>query len=371
MDSMGPMNVALVKLFEADQALREAQARLHAAARNVRVQERKVNELSEKVKLAHTTLKEQQAQAAQLDLDLRSRDAHIERLRTQQQTAKNNKEYQAFLVEINTAKLDRNKVEDEAMKVLETVEREQNELGTMQVQLEAEKKKLEQLRAESDDTINRLTGEVEKLKPVRDAAASVVSPRARDAFERLAERFEGEAMSALGKPDRRREEYVCGACNMSLVADVYNKLHSRDDLVICPSCGRLLYIPEDLPPEAAINTRPGSSKRSRAASTTDRASSTSTAADALPPTIEPRAKGQWGDLLTAAQGESVKAAMDAGNEPVSLQVMIDGELAGLYKGKTREHLERVIRFRMQEARMEGDAQVTDSGAQTVEQPGGN
>ena len=80
---MGPMNVALVKLFEADQALREAEARLHAAERNVRVQERKVTELSEKAKLAHASLKEQQAQAGQLDLDLRSRDAHIERLSDQ------------------------------------------------------------------------------------------------------------------------------------------------------------------------------------------------------------------------------------------------------------------------------------------------
>src|SRR6185437_13262223 len=100
-EEMGPTNVALVKLFEADQALREAQSRLDSAARNVRVQERKVADLSEKLKLAQTKLREQQSQAAQLDLDLKSRDAHIERLRTQQQTAKNNKEYQAFLVEIN------------------------------------------------------------------------------------------------------------------------------------------------------------------------------------------------------------------------------------------------------------------------------
>ena len=72
-------------------------------------------------------------------------------------------------------------------------------------------------------------------------------------------------------------------------------------------------------------------------------------------------------MLAAAQGESVKAAIDAGNEPVSLQVTIDGELAGLYKGKTREHLERVIRFRMQEAGINGQPQVTESGSQAVEQ----
>jgi len=352
---MGPTNIALVKLFKADQAFRAAQARLDAAARHVRVQDRRVAELSEKLKLAQTQLKEQQAKAGQHDLDLKSRDAHIERLRTQQQTAKNNKEYQAFLVEINTAKVDRNKIEDEAMKVLEAVERQQNEVGTMQAQLDGERKKLETLQSESGETVKRLTSEVDSLRPAREQAAAAVPPKGRDAFDRLAERYEGEAMSAIGKPDRRREEYICGACNMSLVADVYNKLHSRDDLVFCPSCRRILYIPEDLPPETAINTKPASSSRR----STKASGSTSSTPEAPPPIIEQRAKGRWGQILDAAQGESVRAAVDAGNEPVSLRVNINGELAGFYKGKTREHLERVIRYRMQEAKVEGDADVLE------------
>jgi len=350
---MGPTNVALVKLFKADQALRESQARLDAAARNVRVQERKVADLSEKLKLAQNTLKEQQSTAATLDVELRSRDGHIERLRTQQQTAKNNKEYQAFLVEINTAKVDRNKIEDEAMKVLEAVERGQNEVGAQQQLLDAERQKLDGLRAESGEMLRRLQAEVEALRPVREAAAAETPAKARDIFERLADRYDGEPMSAISKPDRRREEYICGACNMSLVADVYNKLHSRDELVYCPSCRRILFIPEDLPPEQAINMSKGSlgaTRRARSAAEKEAAP-------------EPRATGQWGDLLAAAQGESVKAAIDAGNEPVSLQVMINGELAGHYKGKTRDHLQRVIQFRMQEAGLSGDAEVVENTPQ--------
>ena len=60
---MGPTNVALVKLFQADQALREAQARLDAAGKDVRVQERKVNDLAEKLRLAQQKLLNDQAVA--------------------------------------------------------------------------------------------------------------------------------------------------------------------------------------------------------------------------------------------------------------------------------------------------------------------
>ena len=109
---MGPTNIALVKLSQSDQSLREAQGRLEAVSRDVRVQERKVNDLVERQKLSQSKLKEQQSQSAQLDLDIKTRDDHIERLRNQQQNAKTNREYQAFLVEINTEKLDKSKSEE-------------------------------------------------------------------------------------------------------------------------------------------------------------------------------------------------------------------------------------------------------------------
>jgi uncharacterized protein len=252
---MGPTNIALVKLYEADQQLREAQSRLDAVTRNVRIQERRINELNEKLTAAQTRLRSLQSSAANLELDLKTRESRIERLRTQQQSAKNNKEYQAFLIEISTEKNDRNKIEEETIKAMESVERASTELKEMTTLIESESAKLETMRGEITDKIATLQAEIDLLKPARDSALGEVPPKARDAFDRLADRFEGEAMSAIAKPDRRREEYICTVCNMSLVVDVYNRLHSRDELVFCPSCHRILYIPEDLPPETAVHKK--------------------------------------------------------------------------------------------------------------------
>lgn len=249
---MGPTNVSLVRLFQADQALRAAQGRLDAVQKNVRAQERRVNDLSEKLKAATASLRGYQADAGRLDLEIKSHDAQIERLREQQKTATNSKVYQTFLVEINTAKVDRGKVEDLAIVAMEAVEKGQAESTALATQLESEKTKLEGMRSQIGETVARLKAEVTSLDPARDAAARALSPTARAAFERLAEHHDGESMSAISKPDRRREEYLCTACNMDLVTDVYNKLHSRDELVFCPSCRRILYIPDDLPPELAV-----------------------------------------------------------------------------------------------------------------------
>jgi len=258
---MGPTNVALVKYFKVDQELREALARLDAASKDVRVQERRVHDLTEKHKVAQQQQRENQTRAAALELDLKARDAHIEKLRTHQHAARNNKEYQTFLVEINTAKVDRNKVEDETMKLLEQVERGNRELAELTQHVDAEKAKLATIRESIGGKLGTLQAEIDAIKPRVEEVGKQVPTKAREMFDRMADRFDGEAMSAIAKPDRRREEYVCTACNMDLVVDVYNKLHSRDELVFCPSCRRILYIPDDLPPEVAIKGKPAATKR--------------------------------------------------------------------------------------------------------------
>ena len=250
---MGPTNVALVNLFRADQQLREAQARLDSASRSVRMQERRINEITEKLKLAQTQLREQQARSTPLALEIKTRDERIEKLRNQQQNAKNHKEYQAFLTEINTEKLDKGKFEDQLLKLMEEVEKTQGTVKDLAASLEAEQKRHAETQSQLGAKLAELQADVDQLKPARDDAARALPPKAVDAFDRLAERFEGEAMGAIGKPDRRREEYICDACNMSLVADIYNRLHSRDEMVFCPNCRRLLFIPDELPPELAIN----------------------------------------------------------------------------------------------------------------------
>src|SRR4051812_37812662 len=135
---MGPTNIALVKLLRADAALREAIARYDAANKTVRQQERRLADLHEKHKLAATTLREQQSKAGNLELDVKTRDAKIEKLRTQQQNAKNNKEYQAFLTEINTEKVDRGKSEDQQLQVMEEMEKTAAEVKSLQAMIDEE-----------------------------------------------------------------------------------------------------------------------------------------------------------------------------------------------------------------------------------------
>ena len=74
---------------------------------------------------------------------------------------------------------------------------------------------------------------------------------------------------------------------------------------------------------------------------------------------EHAAKGRLGDVLAAAQGESVKITLDAGEKPVECEVVIDGKSQGVYKGKNADHLQRIIALRLEEAGLQGSAQVIE------------
>ncbi len=58
---MGPTNVALVKLFDADQKYRQAKARYDAVSKDVRLQERRLTELVAKLAGTNAQLKDSQA----------------------------------------------------------------------------------------------------------------------------------------------------------------------------------------------------------------------------------------------------------------------------------------------------------------------
>lgn len=357
---MGPINLALVKLFEADKELRAVQSELDDVTHNVRVLARKIADLDERHRLTHARHVELQAQYKSLELEMSTRDAHIEKLRAAQQAARNNREYQALLVQISTEKVDRTKLEEQALRLLEQIERVGAEAAALASQLASEKEKHAVAESQIGDRVAELRARIEQVRPSRDAAAADVPRELLSQFDRLSERYDGEALAAIMRPNPRREEYSCSACNMDMVPDVYNRLHNRDEVVYCPSCRRMLYIPDDLPPHAAVNQPSSSPKKSKTTrvrrKTKDEAANKGNVS--TPPVLS-----KWDAFVTRAQGESVRAAVEADHAPVVCQVSINGDLVGQFKGKTVDHLCGCIKLILAENQLSASVEVTAATVQ--------
>jgi predicted nucleic acid-binding Zn-ribbon protein len=363
---MGPTNQALLALFRADSTYRSAQEELDTATRGVRIQ-RKRAELAEQA-LAQTVdaLKHATAQQMELDSDLKQRDEHIEHLRLQQQESQNHKQYQAFLGEINTQKVERGRVEEESAAKLQLVDSLKAQQQQEAEQAKAEREKAEQLQSDIGDTTARLEAKIAELKPVRDQAATAVPAGLLSSFERLADNYDGEALAAIGHIDGKEERYYCTACNMELVVDVYNRLMTRDDVVACPGCGRLLYVPEELTPEMAVRQKK-----------TKRPSRAKGAKKTGKKTIKRSRKGLPADLkraITTAAAESTRQAELDGVESIEVEVRVEKvqEAAGPYSVASIDHFRGRIDAMVQagdiEATYEIVALVAGAEVTPAEQP---
>ena len=62
----------------------------------------------------------------------------------------------------------------------------------------------------------------------------------------MADTYDGEAVVRVEQQDDRSEAYSCGGCFMGITAESVNLLMTRDEIIRCPNCTRILVL-GDLP----------------------------------------------------------------------------------------------------------------------------
>lgn len=253
---MGPTYQAVMSFVQADGAYRGALARLAAATRSLRQQQQKVDGLASELASASKLALELAARAAELESDVKSREEHIQKLRDRQMNLSNAREYQAILVDINTQKVDKAKIEEQALAAIDASDKQRAVVTDLTARHEMETRKLAEIASHIDDEVKKLEADVAARKGPRDAAAAKVSSTIVANYVRMADLYDGEGAVAIERPNPRDEEYLCTGCNTYLVADVYNRIRTiRDDVVYCRSCGRILFIPEELTADKALNKK--------------------------------------------------------------------------------------------------------------------
>ena len=168
------------------------------------------------------------------------------KLREALNQAKTNKEYSAMLVEVNTLKVDKGKIEEQALELMGQIEQLKAEVAEVEAKVAEQQKIKSHGEAELESRTAEVADQLEQLKEKRRVAAEAVPAKALDIFEKMAESLDGEAMAPVEQEDPRRLEFNCGGCYMSIPIEQVNRLGSSDTLVQCTSCRRILYLSDEL-----------------------------------------------------------------------------------------------------------------------------
>ncbi len=239
---MGPVLNALIKLQSVENQLRAAKAKLARCRRNVIIQENNVRSLQNAYEAKKEEIQLTKVQSDRLELELRTRDEEIAKLRAHLNAAKTNKEYAAVLTQLNTTKADNSKFETQILDLMKDVEADQAECENILHQIDEQKQKLEQVRKEAEQMAVKYEAEIEEIQAEWGRKAEDIPAEPLRIFNRVAETYDGEALAVVEKQEGKTEVYSCGGCFMGITVESVNLLLSKDDIIRCPSCTRILVL---------------------------------------------------------------------------------------------------------------------------------
>ena len=239
---MGPVLNGLMKLQGVENRLRAAKAKLARCRRNVIIQENQIRSLQNSLEAKKEEIQLTKIQSDRLELELKSRDEEIAKLRASLNTAKTNKEYAALLTALNTTKADNSKNETQILELLRDIETDEAECGEIQEQIDQQKQALEQTRKEAEKLAIKYQAEIEEIEVEWNQFAGAIPKGPLEIFKRVAETYDGEALAAIDQQGGKTEAYTCGGCFMGITAESVNMLLTKDDIIRCPNCTRILVL---------------------------------------------------------------------------------------------------------------------------------
>jgi predicted nucleic acid-binding Zn-ribbon protein len=174
--------------------------------------------------------------------DLRTKEKELEyqgaqrkKLEAKLYEVKTNKEYSAVLAEIEGAKVEKDRIEEEILGLMELQER----LGREVVEGEARLRPLEAegrvQEAAAAEELRALEGDVEVARSERESVAREVPRDLLSQYGRLLKGRGGLAVALVGSNG------ICSGCRVTLTPQRFNEVRQSSLILVCESCGRFLY----------------------------------------------------------------------------------------------------------------------------------
>lgn len=234
----------LLRVFLLDKQIRSLTSSLRAAERFLAEQEKQVSDLTARAAAVDGQTRQIRAVIAERELEIRSVDENIEQHRERMNTAQTNKEYQALLNEVNTLKGRKAGLESETLELMGKME----ELAEMSAELRetiGERTKMRVVaQTQRDEREAEIKDKLEELRGDRAKAAEEPPAVVLEKYDERWRRFDDpdEVMAPIEEQDRKRSEYTCGACMMSIPIESVSALLSHGEVTSCVSCGVILYL---------------------------------------------------------------------------------------------------------------------------------
>jgi len=221
----------LISLQEVDSAILSIAEEIELLPRRLEKHKAHLKEASascEKIKAKDGELNKKKKQKYD---ELEEIEDKINKLKAKSSEIKTNKEYEAHLKEIKTFENNKNRIEEEILSIMETLETlsEDKKLKKAEEDFKQKEKVLEEER-------NRLHSEMEMYKIKRK---DVVRKIDGEIYEKYMSRIKNSGGIAVVQT----QDEVCLGCHTNIPPQLYNDIKNNEDIFTCYHCNRFLFYP--------------------------------------------------------------------------------------------------------------------------------
>jgi uncharacterized protein len=249
----------LLKVYQVEKQLRSLKSRLNGAEKFLAGQDKELATLDTQRAGLEGQIKQLTAQAMNQEGESKALEEKMAKIRGQMDNSQSNKEYKAFLTELNTYKIDKERYEGQALELMTKVD----DLKKQHTDLISKREERTKVRgvasSDRDARHGEVAGRVKELETERAGLVKDVPADVMRDFQRLLDQRGDEAMGAIEIADAKRHEFHCGVCMMAVPVDTVVGLikNTTGKITKCSSCQCLLFIE----PETVKALQPASSKK--------------------------------------------------------------------------------------------------------------
>jgi uncharacterized protein len=227
----------LLTLQDRDQRLRNFQSELSHLPEERKAREKQIADSAAQLERAKARAKEIEMEKRALEIEAGSKRDAIARYRQQQLQTRKNEEYAALAHEIEAAEKTIVALEDQELDLMEELEKLEPQLDTAERVHTEELTKLEHLLSALETKKSNLETRIAELKNEHQLLAKELDEDVVELYLRLFKTKHGIAVATL-------EHEVCMGCHMKVPAQTVVQVRAAKQIVHCPQCGRILYMPQ-------------------------------------------------------------------------------------------------------------------------------
>ena len=229
----------LVDLQKTDSRIRHLKENINSAEERRAGLEQEFEQHASSIREIQT--RKDDAQKSRTELEARIADAKmkLERANRNLTTAKDTKQYEAAMREIDTLNKQVSNFETEILEQLEVIDETDKVLDERKEEIDSLQSNWEKTQVDFAERLESDKSEYQRLTGERDEVFSRVSPRLAKVYNRLITRSrDGVAVAEV-------IDDSCSACFMKLRKQMLLQLKTTDEIFTCESCTRILYLEDD------------------------------------------------------------------------------------------------------------------------------